>query len=59
MARLVPTARSHAGGVDRQVDGVQAVQELVEEFPLHPLHQLQGEEARPPQAGRPLVRRPS
>ena len=58
VARLVPAARSHAGGEDRQVHAVQAVQELVQEPPIHPLCQREGEEARPPQAGRPLVPRP-
>ena len=42
MARLVPAARSHAGGKDRQVHAVQAVQDLVQEFPLHPLASRRG-----------------
>ena len=58
VARLVPAGRSHAGREDRQVHAVQAVQELVQEPPIHPLRQPEGEEARLPQAGRPLVRRP-
>ena len=58
MACLVPAARGHAGGEDRQVHAVQAVQELVKKFPLHPPRQSEGGEARPRQAGRPLVWRP-
>ena len=53
MARCIPAARGHADGEDRQVHAVQAVQELAQVHPFHP-----GEEARPPQAGWPLVGRP-
>ena len=46
MARLVSLARYHAGSRDRQVHAVKAVQELVEEAPVHPMRQSEGEEAR-------------
>ena len=58
VARLVHAAHSRTGCEDRQVHAVQAVQELVQEPPIHPLHQPEGEEARLPQASRPLIRRP-
>ena len=37
MAHLVTTAGGHAGGEDRQVHAVQAVRDLVQERPFHPL----------------------
>ena len=57
VARVVSLAGGHAGSGDRQVHAVKAVQELVEESPVYPLRQSEGEEARFPQAGWPLVRR--
>ena len=46
VAWLVPLAGCHAGSEDRQVHAVEAVYELVEEVPVHPLRQPEGKEAR-------------
>ena len=56
MARLIPRTGRHAGREDRQVHAIHAVQELVEEVPVHPLCQPEGGKARFPQAGGPPVR---
>ena len=57
VARLIPLASCHTGGEDRQVHAIWAVQELVEEVPVHPLCESEEEKARLPKAGGPPVRR--
>ena len=51
VARLIPRAGRLEGRENRQVHAVQAVQELVEEVPFHPLWQQEGDRAPFPQAG--------
>ena len=57
MARLIPRAGRHPGREDRQIHAVQAVQKLIEEVPIHPLRQPEGEKPRLAPAGGPTVRR--
>ena len=57
VARLVSLAGCHAGSEDRQVHAVKAVQELVQEPPVHRLRTPEGTQARLPQARWQLVRR--
>ena len=56
VARLIRRDGRHAGRKDRQLHGIQAVQQFVEEVPVHPLCQPEGEKAPFPQAGGPPVR---